>query len=170
MAVQMFMRVDGVAGGATHFHYRDWSEITSWNWALEHRTDKARPGEAAQTRVNEISVVKAAGIDSPALMSLCATGKRIGKVEISVVPVVGKREAQQKYITLVLENAVIRSIATGGSAEEAIIREKIGLQFGSIRYEFHTARKVESEGAAAEASECFSFDWNVAVAASAASA
>ncbi len=157
MAVQMFMKVDGVIGGSTNFHYRGWADVMSWNWAVNRGIADGK----AVTRLNEITVVKAAGIESPALMKLCATGTRAATAEIAVVPVVGKREAQQKYIAIVMENVLIQSVATGGSTEEAFIREKLGVRFGAIRYEFYSPEKVSAEGAASGA-DCTSFGWNVA--------
>ena len=156
MAVEMFLKVEGVVGGSRNYHHKGWADVLSWTWGL----DRGQGGMGDAMRMNSLSLTKATGIDSTALMVLFAAGKPIKKAEISVVPVVGKRDAQQKYVAITLEDVIVQSITTGGSAEESVFKENITLLFGKITYEYHHYADVATDGAAA-ALKSYTFGWDL---------
>ena len=160
MAVEMFVKLDGITGGSRNYYHKGWSDVLSWSWSLE-RVHGVSPGASDNMRMNELSLINAIGIDSPAMMTAFAEGKPIKQVDLSIVPMVGKRDAQQKYVTITLEDVLIKSIITGGSAEESFFRENVTLCFGKIKYEFHQYADVGSDGGAATL-KSFAFGWNVA--------
>ena len=98
MALQMFMKLDGVAGDTTNYEYKGWCDILSWNWGMTSNRRSTQVQGDDKTVLNEISVVKPLGVDSPVTRLLFAQGKHIPSVEFSVTPVLGKREGQGKYI------------------------------------------------------------------------
>ena len=159
MAVEIFLRVDGVTGGSQSYGHKGWADLLNWSWDLERAPNPlAALGERA-LHMNEISLVKTVGVDSAALMTLFAGGTPIKSAEINIVPVVGKRDAQQKYIAIALEDVLIKSISTGGSLDESVFKEKITLIFGKVKYEFHHYAEIGPSGGARTLTS-YAFDWD----------
>lgn len=158
MAVEMFMRLDGVKGGSRNYHHQGWSDLLSWSWDLERIREGAQAGV---TNMNEISVVKAIGIDSAALMNLFAEGAAIASAEISAVPVVGKREARQKYVSIALEDVRIQAISTDGTTDESFFKEHVTLSFGKVRFEFSQNSEAAATPGPATATS-YAFGWDLA--------
>lgn len=157
MAVEIFLRIDGVNGGSRNYYHKGWSDVVSWKWNL------STVGSAGETTLDmdQIQIVKRIGMDSPGIMTLFAEGRVVPKVEISMVPVVGKREAQQKYLGMVMEDVVIAAIATGGAAEETLFSEQLTLRFQRVRFEYNQYSEATPD-AASGAAETYGFNWDVA--------
>lgn len=164
MAVEMFLRMDGVAGGSRNYNHKGWADLITWSWDLDRAGEADHPS-TDEPHMNEICLVKAVDIDSTALMSLFAERKTIKTAEINIVPVVGKRDVQQKYIAITLEDVRINSIKTGGSVEESVFKEKISLQFGKIKYEYHDYGDIGPNGTAGRTLTSYAFSWDVTAAA-----
>ena len=41
MALEMFLKIDGVVGGTRNYQHKGWSDMLSWNWNLERVADNA---------------------------------------------------------------------------------------------------------------------------------
>ena len=160
MAVEMFLRIDGITGGSKNFYHKGWSDMSSWKWGMASTRTAAQATTSAATSFNQISLIKPVGMDSAAIMSLYAEGRIAAKGEINVVPVVTKREAQVKYVSILMEDLMIKSIDVGGSVDDNQITETITLLFGKIKFDFNQYGDAGPDTAAAE-SVSHSFAWNV---------
>lgn len=159
MALEIFLRIDGVTGGSRNFHHQGWADVLSWGWALERADAPAADRAAGDLRMHEITVTKAVGVDSAALMQLCATGSVAAAAEIEVIPQVGKREAQQKYLSLRLGEVRVKSIRTGGSSEDSQFHETVTLSFKRICFEYMRYADANASGGAGEG-VAHAFDWS----------
>ena len=65
-----------------------------------------------------------------------AQSKQIKKVEFVITPIVAKKEAKLKYLTMHMEDVLIKSIATGGDISEGHFVENISLCFSKIKFEY----------------------------------
>ena len=160
MAVEMFLRLDGVTGGSQNYGHKGWAEVLTWSWDLDRVQGASEANPDSGLKMNEISLVKAVSVDSAAIMTLFAGGTAIKSAEIDIVPVVGKRDAQQKYITITLEEVLIKSISTGGSVDESVFKEKITLAFGKMKYEFHHYADVGPAGGVKTLTS-YAFGWDL---------
>lgn len=159
MPLEMFLKIDGVEGGTRNYQHKGWADMLSWNWNLERRSAAA---EQACTGMNQITILKAIGRESSALLRLFAEQTPIKAVEISVMPIVGKRELLQKYLSIVMRDVRIKSMRTDGEAEENFFRERLVLEFEKITYEiYHHAASLPNSGAAAAGPENFVFAWDL---------
>jgi type VI secretion system secreted protein Hcp len=159
MALEMFLKVDGVEGGTRNYQHKGWADMLSWNWNLQRQ---AAAGEQACTGMNQITILKAIGRESAALLRLFVEQTPIKAVEISVMPVVGKRELLQKYLSIVMRDVRINAMRTDGEAEESFFRERLVLEFEKIKYEiFHHTASVPNSGSASADSENFVFAWDL---------
>jgi type VI secretion system secreted protein Hcp len=156
MAVEMFLRIDGVTGGTLNYSHKGWADVLSYSWDLTRGPTNVGGG----VQMNEISLVKAVGVDSAALMLLFAAGTPIKTAELSIIPTVGKRDAPQKYIGMTLEDVLITAISTGGGIDEQAFKEKVTLQFGKVKYEFHNYGEIGPSGATRVLTS-FAFGWDL---------
>ncbi len=158
MAVEILLRVDGVKGGSLNSNHRGWSDALSYRWLLNHDA-----GSSGRIQMNEIVIVKPVGVESTVLMTLFAAQTVIESVELNIIPVLGKREAPMKYLSMILKNVQIASISTGGAIEENVFKETVTLRFGSVKYESHHYAEA-SPNSTVRAAVSHAFEWDHAAA------
>lgn len=156
MALEIYLRFDGIAGDTRNYSFIRWSDVLSWQWQLASTT--AGGGGPA---INEIVVRKKVGGDSPALMRLFALGETVAQAELRAVPAATKRVAPQKYIAVVLDEVRILSISLGGAAGADYFVEEIVLGFRRVSFE-HSAYALTGPDQPAEAAVDTHFAWDVA--------
>ena len=162
MALQMFMKLEGIPGDTSNYEHKGWCDVLSWNWGMTSNRKSVQGNAGDRTALNEISVVKPLGIDSPVTRLLFAQGKRIPSVEFSVTPIMGKREIQAKYMHFRLEDVAIKSIVCSGCNEDKFFREQLTLYFDRIRFEFSEAPTVSGGGSGLSTpGKDYNFHWNV---------
>ncbi len=157
MPVEMYLKLDGVTGGTRNFTYKGCADVTSWAWELESNRSTSQLSEGDKTAYRQISIVKRIGMDSPDIMSLFVQGKTIPFADLTVVPVVGKREAKQKYLAIHMEDVIVKSIVTGGNVVEEFFNETIMLLFGRVKLEFSVNASPGTDVTGGE----YKFAWNI---------
>lgn len=160
MSVEMYLKMDGVTGGSKNFSHKGWSDVISWGWAMVSNRSAADVTDKDKTSFREMSIVKKIGMDSTAIMQLFAQGKVIESAELDVIPVVGKREARQKYLSIRMEDVLVKSIITGGNNSEDSFNENIVLLFGKVRFEYSVNAITGAENTGKEAAE-YNFNWDI---------
>ena len=163
MALEMFLKIDGVDGGTRNYQHKGWADMLSWNCNLERTPeDLAANGEPCAS-MNQITILKAIGKESTTLLRLFVDQTPIKLVEVSVIPVVGKREALLKYMSIVMEDVRITAMRTDGEAEENFFRERLVLKFGKMKYEvYHHSARDPNDAASGAKVENFTFSWDLA--------
>jgi type VI secretion system secreted protein Hcp len=160
MPVEMYLKLDGVTGGTKNFTYKGWSDVISLGWGLVSNRNSAHVADNDLTSFKEISISKRIGSDTAAIMQLYAQGKTVPYAEINVLPILTKKEGKQKYLTIRMEDVLVKSIIIGGTSEEDFFNEKIILLFSRIMFEYnlHTAATPEhTKGTNVE----YSFAWDI---------
>lgn len=157
MSVEIYLKLDGVTGGTRNFAHKGYSDVISWSWELQSNRSSSQISEGDKTAFRQISVVKRIGMDSPNILSLYAQGKSITSAELTIVPVVAKREAKQKYLTIQMEDVLVKSVVTGGSSAEELFNETIVLLFGRVRYEFSVNAVPGSDAVGGD----YKFAWDI---------
>jgi type VI secretion system secreted protein Hcp len=160
MSVEMFLKMDGITGGSKNYDYKGWADVVSWGWGMGSNRHSAQVTENDKTSFREISIVKRIGMDSPAMMLLYAQGRTIQHADLNIIPVVAKREAKQKYLSMQMEDVLVKSIITGGNSSEDFFNENIILLFGRIRFEYniHSVANAENpDGTSVD----YKFAWDV---------
>ena len=162
MSVAMFLKMDGITGDSKNYDHKGWSDVVSWNWGMSSNRNSAQLHDDDTTSFKEISITKRIGMDSTDIMLLFAQGKTVKNVDFNIIPVVGARDAKQKYLAMRMENVVIKSITTGGSAAEDFFKENIVLLFDKIRfvYNHNTAPNTQNP---AGTSVDYKFGWDISM-------
>ncbi|MDZ7736603.1 MAG: type VI secretion system tube protein Hcp [Gammaproteobacteria bacterium] len=161
MSVEMYLKMDEVTGESRNYSYKGWSDVLSWHWELLSNRGSPQAGDNGETSFGEISITKHIGTDSAAIMLLYAQGKIIQYADLNIIPTVGKREAKQKYLSMRMEDVLVKSIITGGNTSETHFNENIVLSFNRIRFEynFHAASSPGEDDAG---SVDYQFAWDIA--------
>ena len=160
MSLLMNMKIDGITGDSRSFKHKGWFEVLSWNWGMISNRKAAQFAESDKMTLNELSVIKNIGSDSAGIRSLFVRGDIIPGIDFNIMPAVGKREAQTKYIDIRIEDVIIKSIVTGGSNEDKLFKEHITFIFDRVKfsYSLDTVGGAETEDGVAENED---FGWNV---------
>ena len=161
MPLVMNMKLQGITGDSRSFNHKGWSEVLSWNYGMTSNRKLPHENGSEKTSLNELSFVKLIGTDSPILRLFYAQGKIIPNAEFSIMPAVSQRETPTKYLHLVMEKVLIKSVITGGQSDENSFKEHVTLLFDRIRFEFSKTIPAASTGGAAT-TENFDFSWNIA--------
>lgn len=162
MSVAMFLKMDGITGDSKNYDYKGWSDVVSWSWGLSSNRDSAQLHDDDKTSFKEISITKRIGMDSTDIMLLFAQGKTVKNVEFNIIPILTAREAKQKYLSMRMENVVIKSITTGGSATEDYFKENIVLLFDKIRYVYNHNTAANAQNPAGTSVD-YKFGWDIAM-------
>jgi type VI secretion system secreted protein Hcp len=135
VAVDMFLKLDGIKGESKDSKHSGEIEILAWSWGLSNSGSfgSGGGGGTGKVSVQDISFTKYVDVSSPALLLAACTGKHIPEVTFIV------RKAGDKpleYITIGLKKAIITSISTGGSGGEDRLTENITLNFATFKHQY----------------------------------
>jgi type VI secretion system secreted protein Hcp len=158
MAVNMFLKLDGVAGEATQKGHKDELEVLSFSWGLAHpaqiaHTDRRRAG---RVQVSDINFMMRSGKASPTLMLACATGRHL-KEGLFVIEKAG--EVPFAFYKVTITDVLVSSFQASGSSETPM--ESFSLNFRTLKFE-ETAQDAKG-GAGATVEAAFDFARNRAL-------
>jgi len=135
MAVDMFIKIDGIKGEAQDAKHKNEIDVLAWSWGESNSGSHSMGGGggSGKVNVNDLSVTKWVDAASASLMKCCANGKHIKEALLTV------RKAGEKpveYIKITLSDLLISSVSTGGSGGEDRLTENVTLNFTKIKYEY----------------------------------
>jgi type VI secretion system secreted protein Hcp len=144
MAVDMFLKLDGIKGESVDKGHKDEIAILAWSWGVSNSGSAHLGGGAGSGKVNvqDLSLTKYIDVSTPDLMLSSCNGKHIAKAQLTV------RKAGEnalEYLIIKLEDILIASVSTGGSGGEDRLTENVTLNFAKVDMEY-TAQ--DAKGAA----------------------
>jgi type VI secretion system secreted protein Hcp len=113
MAVDMFLKLDGIKGESHDSRHPDEIEILSFSWGMNQTGSFGGGGGAGKVSVHDISVTKRIDASTPLLMKSCATGQHI-KEGIITVRKAGEKPVE--YLKIKLTDILISSVQMSGNA------------------------------------------------------
>jgi len=133
MAVDVFLKLDGIKGESADHKHKDEIHIESFSWGLNQTGTHGAGGGggAGKVSVHDISISKFVDKASPELMLACANGKHIKEATITV------RKAGEKpleYLKIKLTDILISGVqaSTGGE----LLSENVTLNFAKFQLEY----------------------------------
>lgn len=149
MAVDMFIKLDGIKGEAQDAKLKGEIDVLAWSWGMSQSgtTHVGGGGGSGKANFQDISLTKWIDKSSPILMQHCATGKHIPKGQLIV------RKAGEKpleYIILDITDIIVTSVSTGGSGGEDRLTENISLNFAEFKIKYTEQTKEGGAGAQPE--------------------
>ena len=155
MAVDMFMKIDGVDGESKDKKHTKEIDVMSWSWGMSNSGSAHVGGGAGAGKVNvqDLTFTKYVDSASPKLMLACCNGKHYDTALLTV------RKAGEKpveYIKIKLTEVLITSVSTGGSGGEDRLTENVTLNFAKVHLDY---TPQDDTGAAGTA---IPMEWDIA--------
>jgi type VI secretion system secreted protein Hcp len=134
MAVDMFLKLDGIKGESKDHKHKDEIHIESFSWGMNQTAAGHTGGGhgAGKVHVHDISVTKFLDKSSTALMLHCCNGKHIKDGLITV------RKAGEKpveYLKIKLVDVFIASIQEAGHGGD-LLTENVTINFAKFHVEY----------------------------------
>ena len=116
MAVDMFLKLEGVPGESRDQKLSDHIEILSFSWGATQQGayGTGTGGGAGKAHIQEIAFTHFMDKASSVLWQMCVSGKHIGKGEF-IARRAGADGKQQNYMNLKLDDIIVTSVQLAGS-------------------------------------------------------
>jgi type VI secretion system secreted protein Hcp len=136
MAVDYFLKIEGIPGESTDAKHKAEIDLESWSWGETQMGSHAAGGGggAGKVSMQDFHFVMHTNKASPNLLLACASGKHIPK---AVLTCRKAGEEQQEYLIVKFSDLLISSYQTGGSSGSVIPTDQISFNFSKIEYEYY---------------------------------
>ena len=133
MAVDMFLKIDGVEGESRDAKHKGEIDLLSFSWGITNSgRSSGGGGGAGKVTPGDFSIVKALDKATPQLFERCCEGTHVPAVQLTLSTTSGK-ETQQEYLKIKLTDVLISSYQTGGSSGGGGIPvESLSFSFNSV--------------------------------------
>ena len=143
MAVDMFLKLDGIKGESQDHKHKDEIHIESFSWGLNQTGAHGvgGGGGAGKVSVHDISITKFVEKSTSALMLHCASGKHIPGGLITV------RKAGDKpleYLKIKLTDILVSGVQFAGHGGD-LLTENLTINFAKFHVEYQE-QKADGSG------------------------
>ena len=138
MAVDFFLKIDGIEGESKDSKHTGEIDVLSWSFGASQAGTMAGGGGGGAGKVSmqdfsfQMRMCKA----TPKLLLHCANGKHIPSALLTARKA---GEQQQEYMKIKFTDLLVSSYSTGGGGEEPL--ENISLNFSKIEFEYREQKK-----------------------------
>ena len=156
MAVDMFLKLDGVDVESKDKKHTKEIDVLAWSWGMSNSGSAHVGGGdgAGKAHVQDISLTKLIDSSSPKLMLACCSGTHCPTALLTVRKAGG--ESPVEYLKIKMEEVFITSVSTGGSQGEEHLTESVSLNFAKVNLDY---TPQEAKGAAGTA---IPLTWDIA--------
>ena len=151
MAIDYFLRIDGVPGESVDAKHKGEIDVESWSWGEAHPVPPGGGGSGSGTgkvQVQDFNFTAKVSTASPNLMLACASGKHF-KSAVLTARKAGK--SQQDFLTFSLSDVLVSAYQTGGAEGEVVPGDSVSLNFAKIQVEYKQQNPDGSLGASIKA-------------------
>ena len=114
MAVDMFLKIDGIKGESTDDKHKGEIEVLSFGWGATNTGVFGGGGASSgKVQIQDFSFVKEPDIATAKLFRGVATGEHFDEATLTLVKAGG---SQQEFMKIKMNDVVITGYQTGGSA------------------------------------------------------
>lgn len=133
MAVDFFLKIDGIPGESADKSHPDEIDVLSWSWGANQTGTMSYGGGGGAGKVNfqDFHFTMRMNKATPKLILACSSGDHIKKA-VFVARKAGKE--QQEYMKITFSDILVSNYSTGGGGDEPI--ENISLNFSKVEYEY----------------------------------
>jgi type VI secretion system secreted protein Hcp len=133
MAVDIFLKIDGIQGESQDDSHKNEIEVLSWSWGESQVGSAALGGGmgAGKVSMQDFHFTMYTGRATAKLMNACATGEHITEATLSVRKPGGQ---PYDYLKIKFNDLLITSYQTGGSGEIPI--ESCSFNFTKVQVEY----------------------------------
>lgn len=133
MAVDIFLKIEGIQGESKDESHQNEIEVLSWSWGESQVGSAALGGGmgAGKVSMQDFNFTMYTGKATAKLMQACATGEHISEANLSVRKAGGK---PYDYLKIKFTDLLVTSYQTGGSGEIPI--ESCSFNFTKVKVEY----------------------------------
>jgi type VI secretion system secreted protein Hcp len=146
MAVDYFLKLDGIEGESEDDKHKNEIQLTSFSWGETQQGTMAfgGGGGAGKVQFQDGHFTAHTNKASPKLAIACATGQHIKTVVLSVRKAGG---SQEDYYKVILTDVLVSSFQSGGSSgADAVPVDQFSLNFAAIEFEYKPQKDDGSLG------------------------
>lgn len=136
MAVDYFLKLDGIEGESVDDKHKNWIQILSWSWGGSQTSSVSGTGGSGAGKVSlqDLTITTHFDKASPKLFKSLCLGTHTAKGQIECV----KAGASGKpYLKIDLTELFISSLQTGGSSGEEVPILNIGFTYNTIKIDYY---------------------------------
>ena len=136
MAVDMFLKIDGIPGESTDAKFQKELVLESFSWGETNTAahSAAGGGSAGRVSMQDFHFTAKVSIASPKLMLACATGQHLKEALLVCRKAGGD---QQEYLKIKLNDCLISSYQVGGHGGDNLIpTDQFSINFAKINIEY----------------------------------
>lgn len=146
MAVDYFLKIDGIDGESTDSKHKGEIELASFSWGVSQSGQPGRGGGrgAGKAQFQDFHFVAKTTKASPKLFLACASGQHVKSALLTC-----RRAGRDRleFIKYKLSEVLVSSFVSGGSTPEEPL-DQVSLNFAKIEIEFVPQSKTgKAEGA-----------------------
>jgi type VI secretion system secreted protein Hcp len=139
MAVDLFLKIDGIQGESLDKAHKGEIELEAFSWGETNAGAGgvgAAGGGAGKVQIQDLHVTAHVNKASPTLMLACATGKHLKEAVLSARKA-GK--GQQEFLVFKFTDLLVSSYQISGSAHvDTVPTDQISFNFGKIELEYRS--------------------------------
>ncbi len=145
MAVDYFLKIDGIPGESTDSRHKDEIEVLAWNWGESLATTSRGSGSAAgKVQMRPILIIAHTSSASPKLFIACAKGQHIPKAVLSAVRPTGGQG--QDYMVWKFSEVIVTSYELGADEDDPVSTDEFNLEFAKVEVEYKPVKPDGSLG------------------------
>lgn len=143
MAIDYFLKIDGIPGESTDAKHADEIEVEAWSWG-EANAAPAGGDSAGGVQIQDFAFTARFSKASPGLLLACASGQHLKSAVLSA-----RREGkgQEDFLAFSLSDVWVSSYQTGGSETDEGPLDSVSLNFSKIRVEY---KQLKEDGTLAD--------------------
>jgi type VI secretion system secreted protein Hcp len=148
MALDIFLKVDGIKGESTDAQHREEIELASFSWGASQQGSVHTGGGAGAGRASfqDLLVVMNVSQAGPQLFLACAKGQHIREVILTCRRATGRD--RRDFLRYTLSDVVVSSYqASGHASDDSAPAEQISLTYGQFKVEYWPQKAEGSQAA-----------------------
>ena len=148
MAVDMFLKLDGIKGESQVKGHEDEIDVESFSWGLSQSGTLAGGGGAGagKAQFQDFHFTKRMDKSSPVLFLGCATGEHIKSGILTARRGSAEHKDEQQFLKITLSDCLISSYQTGGSSGGDLPTDSFSLNYAKIEFSYTTQDPDGSAG------------------------
>jgi type VI secretion system secreted protein Hcp len=161
MALEMFLKLAGIAGESLDAKHKGEIDVLAWSWGLstpEVASAAAAGAGAGRVQIDNISIQKWVDLASPLLISFETTGKHITDGTLSTRKAGTTGKAGSDFLLFKMTDVIVTSVHVAASADADRPNESITLSFAKFEFDYQPTKPDGSLGPAG------SVGWDIATA------
>jgi len=136
MAIEYFLKLDGIKGESLSAKHKDEIEVHSWSWGASNASSITGSGlSAGKVSISDVNITKPVDKASAKLLEMCCTGKHIPSGVLTCSKSTGDKNPAD-YLTIKFEQIHIAGVSAGGSSGDDVGSESISFAFAKFEYDY----------------------------------